>query len=99
MLHDNDIELEQQKSQGNGYSLDARLFFNSENWCLECGGYTSYIAKDEDEELLTASPEDNTLTIVYKDSETLSFIKYVTNEINNNVSSGQFHDIAVTYYE
>ena len=93
------MELEQQKSDGNGYSLDTRLFFNCENWSLNCGGYTSYIAKDEDEELLTASPEDNTLTIVYKDSETLSFIKYVTNEINDCIKSGEFHDIAVTYYE
>ena len=79
--------------------MDARLFFNSENWSLECGGFTSYVAKDEDEELLTATPEANTLTIVYKDSETLSFIKYVTNEINRMLPSGEFHDVAVTYYE
>ena len=93
------MELEQQISDGKGYSLDARLFLNCENWSLDCGGFTSYVAKDEDEELLTASPEDNTLTIVYKDNETLSFIKYVTNEINILLPNGEFHDLAVTYYE
>ena len=98
-MHDNDVECDHQNKDGNGYSLDARLFFNSKDWSIECGGFTSYVAKDEDEELLTASPEDNTITIVYKDSETLSFIKYVTNEINTTLDAGEFHDMAVTYYE
>ena len=98
-MHDNDVEFEQQTKDGKGYSLDARLFFNCENWSISCGGYTSYVAKDEDEELLTASPDQNTLTIVYKDSETLSFVKYVSDEINETVKNGQFNDIAVTYYE
>ena len=99
LLHDNDVQLDQQKLDGGGYVLDARLFFNCENWSLECGGFTSYVAGDEDEELLTATPEANTLTIVYKDSETLSFVKYVTNEIHSTLPCGEFHDLAVTYYE
>ena len=34
-------------------NFDARLFFNCENWSIECGGFTSYVAKDEDEPVET----------------------------------------------
>ena len=76
-----------------------RLFFNCENWSIECGGYSSYIAKGEDEELLTSSPESNTLALVYKDKETLRFVKYVNDEAEQALKDGQFHDLSVTYYE
>jgi len=91
LLHDNDREQE--------FSLDLRMFFNCEGWSLECGGFSSYLAKDQDEELLTASPEPNTLALVYKDKETLRFVKYVNDDIQTAVKDGNFQDISVTYYE
>ena len=90
-MHDNDREQE--------FSLDARMFFNCGGWSLSCGGYSSYIAKGEDEELLTSSPEPNTLALVYKDKDTLRFVKYVNDEVEDALSQGQFHDLSVTYYE
>merc|ERR1712029_657803 len=91
LLHDNDREQE--------YSLDARMFFNCQNWSLGCGGYSSYLAKGEDEELLTSSPVPNSLALVYKDKETLRFVKYVNAEADECLVDGQFHDLSVTYYE
>lgn len=80
------------------FFLDGRLFFNCQDWNLEQGGFTSYIAKDEDEELLTALPENNTLQLIYKDAQTLGFVKYVNEEINI-LPNGEFHDVAVAYFE
>ena len=74
------------------------VLFNCEDWNIEQGGFTSYIAKDEDEELLTAMPENNTLHLIYKDAQTLGFVKYVNDEINA-LPNGEFHDIAVAYFE
>ena len=91
LLSDSDINNDK-------YVLDGRLFFNCEDWNIEQGGFTSYIAKDEDEELLTAMPENNTLHLIYKDAQTLGFVKYVNDEINA-LSNGEFHDIAVAYFE
>ena len=80
------------------FALDARLFFNCKDWSLEVGGYTSYVARDEDEELLTAQPEENSLILVYRDNKTMKFVKRITDEINR-MPETSFHDIAVTYYE
>uniref|UniRef100_A0A0K2V3K4 2oxoglutarate and irondependent oxygenase domain containing 1 [Otolemur garnettii] n=1 Tax=Lepeophtheirus salmonis TaxID=72036 RepID=A0A0K2V3K4_LEPSM len=79
--------------------LDVRLCFNvgslSSHWDDEVGGFTSYIAKDEDEELISISPEDNTLFLVYKDDETLKFVKY----LNAKYQGSAFYDIECSYYE
>lgn len=80
------------------FALDARLFFNCKDWNPEVGGYTSYVARDEDEELLTAEPEENALNLVYRDRETLKFVKRVTDEISQKESK-DFHDISVVYFE
>ncbi len=79
-------------------ALDARLFFNCRDWTADCGGFTSYVARDEDEELLSAFPEDNALNIVYRDTETLKFVKRVTDEVNK-MPHKEFHDLSVVYYE
>jgi hypothetical protein len=57
------------------------------------------VARDEDEELLTAQPEENALTLVYRDGQTLSFVKRVTDEANGALKDGVFHDIALVYVE
>lgn len=78
--------------------MDAQLFFNCKEWTPDCGGFTSYVAKDEDEELLAAQPETNSLHLVYRDVDTLKFVKRVTDEINR-LPDKSFHDISVVYYE
>ena len=80
------------------FCLEGRLFFNSDFWNIEYGGFSSYVAKDEDEELLTVFPELNTLQLIYKDKQTMGFVKYVNDGINQ-LPDGEFHDISVSYYE
>ena len=89
------------KANNDKYFVDGRLFFNCQDWNIEQGGFTSYISKDEDEELLTALPnclpENNTLQLIYKDAQTLGFVKYVNDGINV-LPNGEFHDISVAYF-
>lgn len=80
-------------------ALDLMLFFQSKSWTLESGGNVSYIARDEDSELLTVSPEENCLALVYRDEETLKFTKYVNANLNESIKNGCFYEISVVYYE
>uniref|UniRef100_A0A671FRX0 2-oxoglutarate and iron dependent oxygenase domain containing 1 n=1 Tax=Rhinolophus ferrumequinum TaxID=59479 RepID=A0A671FRX0_RHIFE len=68
LIHDNS------KSE---FALDLLLYCGCEGWEPEYGGFTSYIAKGEDEELLTVNPENNSLALVYRDRETLKFVKHI----------------------
>jgi len=78
------------------YALDLRMFFNVSCWEESMGGHTSYIARGEDEELVTVEPEENTLSLVYRDKDSLRFVKYVNCE-SKKIES--FHDVNFTYYE
>jgi len=78
------------------YALDLRMFFNVSSWKEEMGGQTSYIARGEDEELVTVEPEENSLSLVYRDKESLKFVKYVNSRVKD---IDHFHDVAFTYYE
>lgn len=80
------------------YALDALLFFGCENWQTDYGGYISYIVKGEDEELLTVSPAHNSLALVYRDKETLRFVKHVNHQITQ-MPYQRFFDISFIYYE
>lgn len=51
-----------------------------------------------DEELLTAQPSENTLILIYRDMDTLKFIKRVTNEITF-MQRKEYHDMSLVYYE
>lgn len=91
--------LRDDNSDQSEYALDTRMFFNTgSDWNAECGGYTSYLARGEDEELLTAMPEENSLNMVYRDVDSIKFVKRVTDEANK-MPFKEFHDIAITYYE
>ena len=49
------------------------------------------------EELVTVEPEENTLSLVYRDKESLKFVKYVNCRLGE---AGEcFHDLFLTYYE
>jgi len=78
------------------FALDLRMFFNVSCWEESMGGHTSYIARGEDEELVTVEPEENTLSLVYRDRDSLRFVKYVNSEARKIES---FHDVNFTYYE
>ncbi|XP_069822069.1 prolyl 3-hydroxylase OGFOD1 [Dendropsophus ebraccatus] len=96
MIHDNDPERQE-------FALDLLLFCGCEDWETEYGGFTSYIAKEEDEELLTVYPENNCLALVYRDKETMRFVKHINHrslkrDVNHRSSRG-FWDFALVYYE
>jgi hypothetical protein len=94
LVNDDD---EQIKTQ----ALDLMVFFHTKSWNLEMGGNVSYIARDEDTELLTVGPEDedNCVALVFRDEETLKFTKYVNSKIRKINNSGCFYEISVVYYE
>ena len=68
LVRDDDLEQEE-------FALDLRIFFNSSGWLGGMGGQSSYIARGEDEELITVEPEDNSLSLVYRDKESLRWAK------------------------
>jgi len=73
------------------------------DWPSDFGGFTSYVANEEDEELLTVSPEDNCLALVYRDKETLKFVKHINHKSscqeNGNYLRRTFYDFSFVYYE
>ncbi|XP_047218342.1 prolyl 3-hydroxylase OGFOD1 [Girardinichthys multiradiatus] len=83
------------------YALDLILPFGCTDWQKEFGGFTYYVANEEDEELLTVHPEDNSLALVYRDKETLKFVKHVNHKSTQVDSStcNKFYDFSFVYYE
>ncbi|CAL1271394.1 unnamed protein product [Larinioides sclopetarius] len=79
-------------------TLNAGLCFNCPEWEVEYGGYTSYVAKDEKEELLRVDPKPNSLALVYITEETANFIKYINCRAKES-SSPCFQDIFSVYRE
>ncbi|CAG0885374.1 unnamed protein product [Darwinula stevensoni] len=88
LVHDHDKE---RSTPG----LDAILFLSCQDWKSHMGGYLSYVAEGEDEELLTVEPKQNCLALVYRDDETLRFSKYV----NSTLNPLGFHSLNLVYYE
>ncbi|XP_069496379.1 prolyl 3-hydroxylase OGFOD1 [Ambystoma mexicanum] len=85
------------------FALDLLLYCGCDDWKAEYGGFTSYIAKDEDEELLTVYPENNSLALVYRDKETLKFVKHINHRsmerLQMNPPRNGFWDFSFVYYE
>jgi len=93
LIHDTDNEAAE-------LTLDAMLYCACEGWQAEYGGYTSYIARDEGEELLTVHPADNCLALVYRDKDTLRFVKHINNKVKELPSDRQhFYDFSLNYFE
>ncbi|KAK3584960.1 hypothetical protein CHS0354_009649 [Potamilus streckersoni] len=91
LVHDED-------SEESDYALDLIFYLGGEGWEMEYGGSTSYIAKGEDEELLTVCPSPNSLALIYRDKDSLKFVKHVNNRIWQMPGS-QFYDVSAVYYE
>ncbi|XP_021026499.1 prolyl 3-hydroxylase OGFOD1 isoform X1 [Mus caroli] len=85
------------------FALDLFLYCGCEGWEPEYGGFTSYIAKGEDEELLIVNPENNSLALVYRDRETLRFVKHINHRSLEQSKAfpnrSGFWDFAFIYYE
>ncbi|KAI0230496.1 Prolyl 3-hydroxylase OGFOD1 [Lamellibrachia satsuma] len=92
LLHDTDIEASE-------LALDAMFFCLCKGWQAEYGGHTTYIAKGEDEELLTVSPAENSLALVYRDKETLRFVKHINHMIKDMSPDATFYDFSTVYFE
>ncbi|NXS56034.1 OGFD1 hydroxylase, partial [Brachypteracias leptosomus] len=90
-------------TQATEFALDLLFFCGCEDWDPEYGGFTSYIAKGEDEELLTVNPEDNCLALVYRDKETMKFVKYINHRslarLKKHPNRRAFWDFSFVYYE
>uniref|UniRef100_A0A3Q2CGW9 2-oxoglutarate and iron-dependent oxygenase domain containing 1 n=1 Tax=Cyprinodon variegatus TaxID=28743 RepID=A0A3Q2CGW9_CYPVA len=80
------------------YALDLILPFGC-TWETEFGGSTCYVANEEDEELLTVYPEENSLALVYRDKETLKFVKHVNHRSSHVDGSTcrEFYDFSFVY--
>ncbi|NWX15055.1 OGFD1 hydroxylase, partial [Aegotheles bennettii] len=90
-------------TQATEFALDLLFFCGCEDWDPEYGGFTSYIAKGEDEELLTVNPEDNCLALVYRDKETMKFVKHINHRslgrLKKHPNRTGFWDFSFVYYE
>ncbi|XP_067906049.1 prolyl 3-hydroxylase OGFOD1 [Heterodontus francisci] len=96
LVHDTNVE-------NSEFALDLLLCCGCEGWDEEFGGVTSYIAKGEDEELLTLCPEDNSLALIYRDKETLKFVKHINQrsftQCKRTHERKGFWDFSFVYYE
>jgi len=50
-------------------------------------------------QLLTVIPVENSLALVYRDKETLRFVKHVNHRATESAYATEFVDFAFTYYE
>ncbi|XP_041359962.1 prolyl 3-hydroxylase OGFOD1-like [Gigantopelta aegis] len=91
LVHDTDRDISQ-------VALDTVLSIGCKDWQPNYGGFTSYIAKEEDEELLTVYPVENSLALVYRDVSTLRFVKHI-NHSSVDADCKNIYDIATVYYE
>ncbi|XP_039258613.2 prolyl 3-hydroxylase OGFOD1-like [Styela clava] len=81
-------------SERGEFALDVNLHCCAEGWQQDYGGYTTYIAQGEDTELLTVLPSSNCLSLAYRDSEALRFVKHV-----NHKAPKPYFDISFVYCE
>lgn len=72
-------------------------------WKTDYGGYTTYLTSGEDEELLTVHPQENSLALVYRDKETVRFVKHVNHSALTDVGTAdrdnKFFDFSFVYFE
>jgi len=77
-----------------GFAMDACLYMNvPDDWEEGFGGNTVYIAKDDDKELLSVAPRNNSLSLVYRDAATFPFLKH----LNCKAERRGFHSVALQY--
>lgn len=81
-------------------ALEAVLYLNCKDWEDEYGGFTTYIAKGVEEEVLTLTPTRNSLALVYRDEGLFRFVKHVNHRVTKRSREDAcFHDMSFVYYE
>jgi hypothetical protein len=50
-------------------------------------------------QLLSVSPAENSLALVYRDKETLKFVKHINSRISELHNGPHFYDFHLVYYE
>jgi len=50
-------------------------------------------------QLLTVIPVENSLALIYRDKETLRFVKHINHRATESAYATEFVDFAFTYYE
>lgn len=81
-------------------ALEVVLYLNCKDWDDEYGGFTTYIVKNDEEELLTLTPTRNSLALVYRDHGLFNFVKHVNHRVTRRLGEDTcFHDMLFTYYE
>ena len=90
LIHDYDGEVLDKNPK-----LDVKYYFDHAFAADEkAGGCTTYFVKYEDEEVLTVEPENNSLSLVYRDEETVRFEKYL-----NCTHKGTFYELSMIFQE
>ncbi|XP_029184830.2 prolyl 3-hydroxylase OGFOD1-like isoform X1 [Acropora millepora] len=96
LVHDTDPE-------GAEFALDVIIYIGGKGWKSDYGGYTTYLTSGEDEELLTVHPQENSLALVYRDKETVRFVKHVnhSSHFDQGISDrdNDFCDFCFIYFE
>jgi len=90
--------LQDQDYCGGEFVLDALFHIDSDQWEESFdGGYVSYVAKDEGEEVMRVEPISNCLSLVYRDEETSRFVKYFNHQLSDKCK--RYFDISAVYFE
>ncbi|XP_078354565.1 prolyl 3-hydroxylase OGFOD1-like isoform X2 [Oculina patagonica] len=96
LVHDTDPE-------GAEFALDVMLYVGGSGWKSDYGGYTTYLTSGEDEELLTVHPQENSMALVYRDKETVRFVKHINHSVLTDVGTADkdnnFFDFSFVYFE
>uniref|UniRef100_A0A0B6ZQG4 Prolyl 4-hydroxylase alpha subunit domain-containing protein n=1 Tax=Arion vulgaris TaxID=1028688 RepID=A0A0B6ZQG4_9EUPU len=92
LAHDTDSEIQD-------FALDTIMYIGCDKeWSFENGGYTSYIAKGEEDELLSVCPSRNSMALVYRDKDTMRFVKHLNHRVTK-LSPPGYIDVHTVYYE
>ncbi|KAF7635607.1 hypothetical protein Mgra_00004996 [Meloidogyne graminicola] len=82
-------------SEDNGFSLDVILFLGrKQEWPAQNGGFISYFACGEEDEIIRVIPSFNTAAIVFREPGVLNFTKYV----NHRAGSDTFFTLNCTFF-
>uniref|UniRef100_A0A1I8I517 uS12 prolyl 3-hydroxylase n=2 Tax=Macrostomum lignano TaxID=282301 RepID=A0A1I8I517_9PLAT len=84
-----------------GFLLDAVWHCGCTGWRETMGGETHFTstADTDGEPLVTVTPEDNCLNLVYRELDTVPFVKYLNANCAQLNSAGQFYDYRALYRE
>lgn len=82
------------ETECSGCCLDFMLFLCAKGWDDKHGGFISYFAKNEEEEVLRVSPVGNSVALVFREPGVYPFIKYV----NSKAEDRQYFLVNCSFY-